>query len=151
MGTHVPIRCPPGSFCPPESEAPIPCAAGTFMNAPAASACQPCRLNLGDYCPTNSTARGSCPAAFWCPTPDTIVACQRNYFCPERSTNQQRCTVCTTGTVSPCNSTQDTICVGSCNCDNVFSCNLGPFVGPLTGLLISLASALVYKSLKDFT
>ena len=54
-----------GYYCPTGSDAPRPCAAGTFTNLTKTITCTTCPEAY--YCPLNTSYPIECPAGYWCP------------------------------------------------------------------------------------
>ena len=91
--------CPPGSYCPVNSTAPLKCPIGTYSNASGnsdLSDCQPC--SLGYFCGDNGLTEpsGSCAAGYFCPEGQTVAqpemyVCPHGHHCPAGSAEAVRC------------------------------------------------------------
>jgi hypothetical protein len=90
--------CPAGSYCPGNTNSPIPCNAGTYC--PAGSAA-PISCVVGNFCPAGSASASSCAAGFYCPDTSSQLACTASYFCPVGSVAPTPCktVACAAGNV----------------------------------------------------
>jgi hypothetical protein len=95
-GTHTPISCPKGSYCPESSASHSPCAAGKYQNLDNATQpgdCQDCPP--GKYClGGKQTNDGNCDAGYYCASASdskTKTKCVAGTVCPEGSSQEKDC------------------------------------------------------------
>lgn len=133
VATGIGGPCPEGSYCPAQTEDPIPCPQGTFSDAQmltAESECTQC-LN-GQFCgSSNLTApTGDCDPGFYCyrgnsqsnpdgSDPAMGGPCPVSHYCPQGTSNpiacpagtynnvtqQSQCAICPEGFYCPENTT----------------------------------------------